>query len=57
MEMLCEKGWELDPEFGEAVCPARALEIGLADGGLLRLTLTDTDGVVHTADVHIRSVG
>ena len=57
MEMLCEKGWELDPEFGEAVCPAQALEIGLADGGLLRLTLTDADGVVHTADVHIRSVG
>lgn len=57
MEMLCEKGWESEPDFGEAVCPARSLEIRPAEGGLLRLTLTDPDGQVRSADVHVRSVG
>ncbi len=57
MEMLCEQGWESDPEFGEAVSPARALEISRPAPGLLRLALTGPDGVVQSADILIRSVG
>ena len=57
MEMLCERGWEQDPEFGEAVCPVRSLEVGLTAPGLLRLTLTDLDGGTQTADVFVRSEG
>ena len=57
MEMLCEKDWEMDPEFGEAVSPAQALTVTQPREGLLRLTLTEADGQVRTADVYVRSVG
>ena len=57
MEMLCEKGGEMPPEFGEAVCPARALRVTEPREGLLRLTLTEPDGQERCADVHIRSEG
>ena len=57
MEILCEKGWEQDPEFGEAVSPARSLEAAEPEKGLLRLTLTGPDGRKQTADIYIRSVG
>ena len=57
MEMLCEKGWEMSPEFGEAVSPARALSVTQPREGLLRLSLTETDGQVRSADVYVRSVG
>ena len=57
MEMMCEKGWELDPEFGETVSPAQALAVTEPRKGLLRLALTEPDGQVRTADVCIRSVG
>ena len=57
MEMLCERGWEQDPEFGEAVCPARSLEVGLTEPWLLHLTLTGLDGGTQTADVFVRSEG
>lgn len=57
MEMLCEKGWELPPEFGETVSPARALTVTEPREGLLRLTLTEPDGQVRSADVYVRSVG
>ena len=57
MEMLCEKGYEMPPEFGEAVSPARALAVTELREGLLRLTLTETDGQVRSADIYIRSVG
>ena len=57
MEMLCERGWEQDTEFGEAVCPIRSLKVGLTAPGLLRLTLTDLDGGTQTADVFVRSEG
>ena len=57
MEMLCEKGWEMSPGYGEAVSPALALEVEELREGLLRLTLTEEDGQVRTADVYIRSVG
>ena len=57
MEMLCEKDWEMSPEFGEVVTAARALSVTQPQEGLLRLTLTETDGQVRSADVYVRSVG
>ena len=57
MEMLCEKGWELDAEFGSPVCPAQALEVSEPAPGLLRLALTGPDGAVQTASVYVRSEG
>lgn len=57
MEMLCEKGWEPSPEFGEAVSPALSLAVAEPRDGLLRLALTDSDGQVRSADVYMRSVG
>lgn len=57
MEMLCEKDWEMDPEFGGTVSPAQALEVSQPQPGLLRLALTGPDGQTQTADVYIRSVG
>ena len=57
MEMLCEKGWEMDPEFGEVVSPARALTVMEPQEGLLWLSLTDADGQVRSAAVYVRSVG
>ena len=56
-EMLCEKGWEMDPEFGETVSPAEALTVTELQAGLLHLALTEPDGQVRTADVYVRSVG
>ena len=57
MEMLCEKGWEMAPEFGEPVSPARALTVVELKEGLLHLSLTDADGQNRSADVYVRSVG
>lgn len=57
MEMLCEKDWESDPEFGEIVSPAQALKIAQPVPGLLRMELTGADGSVQSADILIRSVG
>ena len=57
MEMLCEKNWEMDPEFGEAVSPAQALAVTEPEKGLLRLALTEPDGQVRTTDIYVRSVG
>ena len=57
MEMLCEKGGEMPPEFGEAVSPARAMTVTEPREGLLRLALTQPDGQVRSADVYVRSVG
>lgn len=57
MEMLCEKGWEMEPEFGELVTEAQALTVSRPESGLLRLTLTGPDGGVQTADVFVRSEG
>lgn len=57
MEMLCEKGGEMPPEFGEIISPARALAVTGPWEGLLRLALTEPDGQVRTADIYIRSVG
>ena len=57
MEMLCEKGWEMSPEFGEVISPAWALAVTEPQDGLLRLSLTEADGQVRSADVYVRSVG
>ena len=57
MEMLCEKDWEMDAEFGEVVAPAQSLAVSEPQAGLLRLTLTEPDGLVRSADVYVRSVG
>lgn len=57
MEMLCEKGYEQDPEFGEPVCAAQALTVSWPEPGLLRLTLTGPDGIPQSADLYIRSDG
>ncbi|MDE7221414.1 MAG: DUF4860 domain-containing protein [Oscillospiraceae bacterium] len=56
-EMLCEKGWEQDPEFGEIISPAQALQVGQPAPGLLRLSLTGESGLPQIADVYVRSVG
>ena len=56
-EMLCEKGRELPPEFGETVAPALALRVAVPNKNLLRLTLTQPDGAERSADVCVRSVG
>ena len=59
MEMLCEKGWEMSPEFGDVITPALDLTVTQPREGLLRLTLTlaEADGQVCSADVYVRSVG
>lgn len=56
-EMLCEKDWEQDAEFGDPISPAQALEVSEPVPGLLRLVLTGPDGTEQTADVYIRSEG
>lgn len=56
-EMLCEKDWEQDAEFGDPISPAQALEVSEPVPGLLRLVLTGPDGTKQTADVYIRSEG
>ena len=57
MEMLCEKGWEMSPQFGDAISPALELTVTEPREGLLRLSLTEADGQVRSADVYVRSVG
>ena len=56
-ELLCEQGWELDPEDGRTISQARSLTIGQPSPGLLELTCTGTDGRVSTANVYVRSGG
>ena len=57
MELLHEKGDEMDPEFGETVSSAQALAVTEPQKGLLRLALTEPDGQIQTADIYVRSVG
>ena len=56
MEMLCEKGNEMPPEFGETVSPAQALTVTELEKGLLWLSLTEADGQKHSTGVYIRSM-
>ena len=57
MEMLCEKGNEMPPEFGETVSPARDLTVMELKEGLLWLSLTEADGQKRSTGVYIRSGG
>ena len=57
MEMLCEKGREMPPEFGEPVSPAQTLTVIELKKGLLWLSLTEADGQKRSASVYIRSTG
>ena len=57
MEMLCEKGWEMSPQFGDPITPALALAVTEPREGVLRLALTQPDGQTCSADVYVRSVG
>lgn len=54
-EMLCEQGWEPEPEGGEAITEARSLTVEEPTDGLLRLTFTDGNGAAQMADVFLRS--
>lgn len=54
-ELLCEQGWELEPEDGESIAEAQSLTVTEAADGLLRLTYTDGGGTTETADVYLRS--
>lgn len=56
-ELLCERGWELEPEDGQAITPARGLEAALTEEGLLRLAYTGGDGRTETAVLYVRSGG
>ncbi len=55
MELLCEQGWALEPEDGQAITEGRSLTVAEPLPGLLRLCYTDADGVAQTADVCLRS--
>ena len=57
MEMLCEKGGEMPPEFGETVTPAQSLIVTEPREGLLWLSLREADGQARSAAVYVRSVG
>ena len=57
MEMFCDETGKLAPEFGEPICAARDLTAAELRDGLLRLTLTGTDGTAKSADIYVRSVG
>lgn len=54
-ELLCEQGWELEPEDGESISEARSLTVSEPEAGLLRLTFVDGGGMVETADIFLRS--
>lgn len=56
-ELLCERGWELEPEDGQAITQARGLEAALTGEGLLRLAYTGGDGRTETAVLYVRSGG
>ena len=54
-ELLCEQGWELEPEDGEVITEAQGLTVTEPADGLLRLVYTDGGGTTETADINIRS--
>ena len=54
-ELLCEQGWELEPEDGEIIAEARSLTVTEPEDGLLRLVYTDGGGTTQTADIFVRS--
>ena len=54
-ELLCEQGWEAEPQDGEPVAAARALTVKEPEPGLLRLEYTDGSGQTEAADIYLRS--
>ncbi|MBR3561640.1 MAG: DUF4860 domain-containing protein [Oscillospiraceae bacterium] len=54
-ELLCERGWELEPEDGETITEARSLTVEEPADGILRLTFTDGGGTTQQADIFVRS--
>ena len=54
-ELLCEQGWELEPEDGEPIAEAQSLTVTEPESGLLRLTFTDGGGTTQSADIFVRS--
>ena len=54
-ELLCEQGWELEPEDGETIAEAQSLTVTEPESGLLRLTFTDGGGTTQSADIFVRS--
>ena len=54
-ELLCEQGWEPEPEGGETIAEAQRLTVEEPTDGLLRLTFTDGGGTTRQADIFIRS--
>ncbi len=56
-EMLCLRGDEHPPAFGEAIAPAQSLHVEFPEAGLLRLEYVGGDGETRTADVFLRSGG
>ena len=54
-ELLCEQGWEMEPEDGETITEARSLTVEEPADGLLRLTFTDGGGTTQQADIFVRS--
>ena len=57
MELLCERGWELEPADGLSITQAEGLEVSEPEPGLLRLSYTGADGQTETADVFLRTAG
>lgn len=57
MELLCERGWELEPQNGQTITQARSLTVEEPEPGLLHLCYTGADGGLSTADVYLRSGG
>ncbi len=55
MELLCEQGWDLEPEDGQVITEGRALTVEEPSPGLLRLCYTDASGATQAADVYLRS--
>ena len=57
MELLCERGWELEPQNGQTITKAQSLTVEEPEPGLLHLCYTGADGGLSTADVYLRSGG
>lgn len=55
-ELFTSAGYGFDPDEGEKICEAEALELGLEDG-LLTATLTGADGTRYTIYIGLRCAG
>lgn len=56
-EMLCLRGGQQDPAFGEVIGPAQSLRVERPREGLMCLEYTDGDGKTQSAHVWLRSGG